>query len=99
MIKSNRAQELSELAFQQQEELLRDPNTPSKLRFEVSRDILDRAGYPRISGTTVQQTHKLLTGDDLRKEREAILTKWEEVKKEMKQLEGGDNVGNGTNEE
>lgn len=90
MIKSNKAAQLSELAFEKQEELLRDPNTPPKLRFEVSKDILDRGGYPRVSSTSVENTHKVLTGEDLREERKMLLAEFEEIKRERKQLEGGD---------
>lgn len=92
MIKTNRAAQLSELAFEKQEELLRDPNTPAKLRFEVSKDILDRGGYPRVSSTSIQNTHKLLTGDDLREERKMLLTKYQEIKKELNQIEGGEDA-------
>lgn len=88
-MRKNKAVGLSKKAFDELESLLDDKRTPRTLKFKVCQDILDRGGYPKYSATSIQNTTKVLTGADLKQEREELLAEFKEVKKEIRQLEEG----------
>lgn len=99
MAAKNKAAELVETAIRQQKTLLNDPTTPPKLKFEITKDILDRGGVPRITASKVSNTTQVIAGAELRQEREMVLAEFREIKKELKQIEGGEDVSGGDSEE
>ena len=85
-IQRNRVKALTEKAWDVQEELLASERTTPALRHKVAQDILDRGGFPKISASSIKNTQVTLTGG-MQLEREALLVEFEEINKELKQLE------------
>lgn len=99
MAAKKKAAELVEAALRHQKTLLNDPKTPPKLKFEITKDILDRGGIPRITASKVSNTTQVIGGAELRQEREMVLAEFREIKKELKQIEGGNDVSERDGEE
>ena len=71
--------------------MLNDAKVPPATRSKIAQDILDRYGAPKRSMQAIKSVTVSQLQDNIKEERKLLLTEYEEIKKEMKEIEGKQN--------